>query len=269
MEITPAMLISIRPQTPTAPAKDTADGAKARDVERDDSAAFAACFAGMAAPVPMPAASAGESPAPDGAEGKVALEQALAADGGETGLASGTAEVGDPIDPIVEADHRGAILAVIRLGRKDMELEANELGVMQTNYQQGLGIAPGYSPVPFNQGGAAPGYISGVTGPAYGMPITGTPIGLPGPPHIPLGVPAGLQQHTIHNHTPMHIPGPTPQLDIHLRQDPGLSYPRPVDTVRIREQTIRPLHNNMQPPADMVHGYPPGAGGYCPPGGGY
>ncbi|MCA9104549.1 MAG: hypothetical protein KDA83_03920 [Planctomycetales bacterium] len=176
----------------------------------------------------------------------------------------------DPgVDPIVEADHRGAILAVIRLGRKDMELEANELGVMQTNYQQGLGIAPGYSPVPFNQGGAAPGYISGVTGPAYGMPITGTPIGLPGPPHIPLGVPAGLQQHTIHNHTPMHIPGPTPQLDIHLRQDPGLSYPRPVDTVRIREQTIRPLHNNMQPPADMVHGYPPGAGGYCPPGGGY
>lgn len=103
MEITPAMLISIQPQTPTAPAKDTADDARTRDVERDNSAAFAACFAGMAAPVPMPAASAGESPALDGAKGKGALEQALAADRGETGLASGTAEAGDAIDPIVEA----------------------------------------------------------------------------------------------------------------------------------------------------------------------
>jgi hypothetical protein len=29
-----------------------------------------------------------------------------------------------------------------------------------------------------------------VTGPNYGMPFTGTQIGLPGPPHIPLGGPA-------------------------------------------------------------------------------
>ena len=125
MEITPTMLISIRPQTPTAPAKDTADGAKAREVERDDSAAFAACFAGMAAPVPMPAASAGESPAPDGAEGKVALEQALAADGGETGLASGTAEVGDPIDPIVEA--KAAVSMHAEPGQSDLVTETPTL----------------------------------------------------------------------------------------------------------------------------------------------
>lgn len=174
----------------------------------------------------------------------------------------------DPgVDPIVEADRRGAILAIIRLGRKDLEAPGAAMGgAMQTGFSQELGGAPGFSPVPFNGGGAVPSYVSGVTGPQYGYPITGTPIGLPGPPHIPLGVPAGLQSHTIHNHTAMHIPGPTPSLDIHVRQQPGLSYPRPVDTVRIREQTLRPNHFNRQPPADMVHGYPPGNGGYCPPG---
>ena len=30
-------------------------------------------------------------------------------------------------------------------------------------------------------------------GTPYGLPVTGTPIGLPGPPHIPLGAPAGLR----------------------------------------------------------------------------
>ncbi len=125
MEITPAMLISIQPQTPTAPAKDTADGAKARDMERADSAAFATCFAGMAAPVPMPAASTGESPAPDGAEGKVALEQALASDEGETGLASDTAEAGDPICPIVEAKTAASMPA--EPGQSDLVTETSAL----------------------------------------------------------------------------------------------------------------------------------------------
>ena len=45
--------------------------------------------------------------------------------------------------------------------------------------------------------GLPPGFVAGVTAPQYGMPISGTPIGLPGPPHIPLGVPAGLQKHVI------------------------------------------------------------------------
>ena len=51
-------------------------------------------------------------------------------------------------------------------------------------------------------------YVAGVTAPQYGMPMCGTPIGLPGPPHVPLGVPAGLQQHTIVNHTCVHLPEP-------------------------------------------------------------
>ena len=53
-----------------------------------------------------------------------------------------------------------------------------------------------------------PAFVAGVTAPEYGMTTCGTPIGLPGPPHIPLGIPAGLQQHVITNHTAMHIPGP-------------------------------------------------------------
>ena len=84
----------------------------------------------------------------------------------------------DPgVDPIVEADRRGAILAIIRLGRKDLEAPGAAMGgAMQTGFSQELGMAPGFSPVPFNGGGAVPSYVSGVTGPQYGYPITGTPI---------------------------------------------------------------------------------------------
>ncbi len=60
--------------------------------------------------------------------------------------------------------------------------------------------------------GNVPTYLSGVTVPEWGMPISGTPIGLPGPPHVPLGIPAGLQKHVIRNHTPMNIPEPVQQV---------------------------------------------------------
>ena len=97
-------------------------------------------------------------------------------------------------------------------------------------------------------------FISGITGPNYGMPHVGTSIGLPGPPHIPMGGPAGLQRYSLHNHTPHAIPGPTPKVNVHVKQYPGLTYPRPADTVLIHEKTMRPPHFNMQPPSDMVHG---------------
>jgi hypothetical protein len=155
----------------------------------------------------------------------------------------------DPgVDPIVEADRRGAILAIIRMGNKDLGLggEGNPMAGMMF----GGGVPGGVT-----ANGDA--YISGVTGPAYGMPYTGTQIGLPGPPHIPLGGPAGLQQYNIYNHTAMSIPGPTPAVNVHVKQKPGLSYPRPADRVLIQEHTIRPAHYNNQPPADMVHGQIP------------
>jgi hypothetical protein len=118
-----------------------------------------------------------------------------------------------------------------------------------------------------------PNFVAGVTAAQYGMPMSGTPIGLPGPPHIPLGGPAGLQTHTMKNHTRMHIPSPTENFKIHVRSQPGQSYPQPANRVWIREQMIHPALPFEQPHYDMherVGGGAPGphgAGGeYCPPG---
>ena len=162
----------------------------------------------------------------------------------------------DPgVDPIVEADRRGAILGIVRLGNKDLEIpgemaEADQVmpaSYMAVPYQTGVdGMTPmgtavgGVSTMPTN-------YISGVNAPQYGMPMCGTPIGLPGPPHVPLGIPAGLQKHVIKNHTHVRIPEPSRRVRIDVRQDPGFSYPKPADRAFIVEQTF------------------PGPGRYCQP----
>jgi hypothetical protein len=176
----------------------------------------------------------------------------------------------DPgVDPITEADRRGSILAVVRLGNKDVELAGAEEGLGFGGFGGGMG---GYCPPmgPIGPGGGLmPNYVAGVTAPQYGMPITGTPIGLPGPPHIPLGGPAGLQTHVIKNHTRMHIPGPTETFKIHVRQQPGQSYPKPANRVHIREQMIHPSLPFEQPHWDMherVGGGAAGGAEYCPPG---
>jgi len=182
----------------------------------------------------------------------------------------------DPgVDPITEADRRGAILAVIRLGNKDIELAGSE-GAFGAGYGgEGYGAYPaGYCPPGMTEnGGYVPNYVAGMTAPQYGMPITGTPIGLPGPPHIPLGGPAGLKSHTIKNHTHQHYPAPVENFKIHVRQQPGMGYPAPPNRVRIREQTITPTLPFGQPHWDKherigggtASGYPAG-GEYCPPG---
>lgn len=166
----------------------------------------------------------------------------------------------DPgIDPIVEADRRGSILAIIRLGDKDIEmLGGNERGqAMVGGGMMGPGIAG--MPVPFapsmtegcgpggmnGMGGnpmppSLPGMVAGMTAPQYGMPMSGTPIGLPGPPHIPLGSPAGLTKHVMRNHTPMHIPQPVSNVKIDVRQAPGQSYPNPVSRIHVTEQNVHP-----------------------------
>jgi hypothetical protein len=108
------------------------------------------------------------------------------------------------------------------------------------------------------------------------MPMSGTPIGLPGPPHIPLGGPAGLQRHIMHNHTRMHIPHPIDQFKINVKSQPHQSYPQPANRVWIREQMIHPSLPFEQPHHDMherVDGHHGGHGihgagygdEYCPP----
>jgi hypothetical protein len=150
----------------------------------------------------------------------------------------------DPgLDPIVEADRRGAILAIIRVGNKDLQVGGQE------QMPGGPGMPPGaYGPGYCGpNGGMPPAFMAGVTAPEYGMPMSGTPIGLPGPPHVPLGVPAGLQKHTIHNHTHVHIPQPVEKVGIHVKQTPGLSYPKPVRHVYIHEQARAPWLNFHMP----------------------
>ena len=165
----------------------------------------------------------------------------------------------DPgVDPITEADHRGAILGIVRLGNKDLEIPTDINGqgeITQISYQQGI-AAGGPQPMGAPVGGTSmmpPHHISGVTAPQYGMPMCGTPIGLPGPPHVPLGIPAGLRRHTIKNHTFTHIPQPTRNVKIDVRQQPGISYPKPANHAYIVEKTLpglgifrRPLGNLFQ-----------------------
>jgi hypothetical protein len=186
----------------------------------------------------------------------------------------------DPgVDPIVEADRRGSILAIVRLGNKDLQLPTDGIesfdgpgGVVQAGYAEGCpypemgggpmmggpmmgGPMPG-GPVPMAGGTVPLSNVAGVTAPQWGMPMTGTPIGLPGPPHVPLGGPAGLKKHKIRNWTWRRIPNPTKALKMHVLQTPGMSYPRPASRAFIHESTMAPPAVFTQPAGDkrvMVH----------------
>ena len=161
----------------------------------------------------------------------------------------------DPgVDPIVEADRRGSILAVVRLGNKDLQVP----GATPAGMAAGAG---GVMPAAYCPPGA--GGVTGLpgttpAGPVWGMPSSGTPIGLPGPPHIPLGSPAGLKRHTIANHTIQHYPKPVKRQKIDVLQTPGFSYPRPAKRVFIHESTVSPLGWFRQPFGDKMQLIPKG-----------
>ncbi|MEX0794330.1 MAG: hypothetical protein WD045_14435 [Pirellulaceae bacterium] len=170
----------------------------------------------------------------------------------------------DPgVDPIVEADRRGTIMAILRVGNKDLEVPGDEYG--DEGMMQG-GMMP-YAGMGHPQAPMMP-FVAGMTVPQYGMPQTGTPIGLPGPPHIPLGGPAGLQKHVIKNHTHTHIPNPTSKVVLNVKQRPGVSYPAPPNRAWVVEENNHHVPNARQPHADKHQyiGNQGGAGGeYCPP----
>lgn len=187
----------------------------------------------------------------------------------------------DPgVDPVVEADRRGSILAIIRIGNKDLQTSSgasvgggNGLvsdgmgGAVPAGHMMPLGMPAGGHP-----GMVPPAFVAGATAPQYGMPITGTPIGLPGPAHIPLGIPAGLQKHTITNHTRTQLPPPSKSIKIHVQQEPGLSYPKPATKAYIAERTDIPKLHLRQPHNDRIRMVDNGGPGdqndyYCPPGG--
>ncbi|NBV46676.1 MAG: hypothetical protein EBR86_13825 [Planctomycetia bacterium] len=181
-------------------------------------------------------------------------------------------------DPVVEADRRGSILAIIRIGNKDLESGGPAgSGGVAGGAPVGAGGGPGGTALPLgvpcggNAGLVPPAFMAGMTAPQYGLPYTGTPIGLPGPAHIPLGIPAGLQKHTITNHTKMHIPPPTRELKLHVQQYPGLSYPKPAHRAYIAERSDVPNIRLRQPVEERTrysdNGGPDAdtAAGECPP----
>jgi hypothetical protein len=205
----------------------------------------------------------------------------------------------DPgVDPIAEADRRGSILAIVRLGNKNLESGAGmmgpqqvipaEYGVNQASYNEPAGFADPYAAVggQYDPNVAEAQYCYGPTAGApnmpmgmptagfappavppnmiaavdWGMPMSGTPIGLPGPPHVPLGTPAGLTKHVMKNKTRVIMPPPVARTDITVKQRPGLNYPRPVTRVRVDETRREPLrlfpswftnwYSNSQAPQD-------------------
>ncbi len=171
----------------------------------------------------------------------------------------------DPgLDPVAEAMRRGTILIVIRIGNMDMESpEATAMIAPDGTVQQAshVRVADGekdqhVAPMPISgigaRGNAIPSAmmmgtagmygqsaVSPVDGspiPSWGMPITGTPIGLPGPTHLPYGGKAGLQDYTVRNRSKQHIPDPVDHFVIDVRQQPGINIPDPVESIEYKEQ---------------------------------
>lgn len=186
--------------------------------------------------------------------------QELALSGVETLVST---RLGPGVDPIAEADRRGAILAILRIGNLDLQLGGNSgiamnEGVQHAQYTEescpsdgayqdggymdgcygdasGMPAPHGMPTAGFAPPALPPHMVSGMTTPQWGMPYVGTPIGLPGPPHIPLGHEAGLTKHVVKNHTRVLLPPPVHEAKIDVKQRPGMNYPRPVNHVHISE----------------------------------
>ena len=187
-----------------------------------------------------------------------AQHQELAIAGVET-LVSTRLDPG--LDPVAEADRRGTILAVIRCGNMDMESPESTAmmqpdgtiqqatHIRQVDGEKGQIVAPARSPNGRSQlDSAADDEAPAFGQPAqpdprqrrvaesWGMPITATPTGLPGPPHLPFGGQAGLKSHTVRDRTKTHIPDPVQHFSVDVRKKPGIRIPDPVQHVDYEEK---------------------------------
>jgi hypothetical protein len=202
----------------------------------------------------------------------------------------------DPgVDPIQAADKRGTIMAVLRVGNLEREMPAQLGGkpmvsgengdIDQVSHQvdgqrgeivppmpigpAGNGGGPGIPGAIMVPGSGYPGVpIAGGNVEAWGMPITGTPIGLAGPPHLPYGGPAGLKSHTVRNRTRMDLPKPVDHMLIDVQHQPGLSLPEPVRYIQYTEKHPVYQPGELSNPAWNAQGQGQGQdqGQYCPPG---
>ncbi|MDR1141648.1 MAG: hypothetical protein LBL62_08145, partial [Planctomycetaceae bacterium] len=127
------------------------------------------------------------------------------------------------VDPIVEASNRGAILAVIRMGNKDLSTVAEKQRQISSVSPFVTGLPP-QGGFPINGSSIPQNTISGVNIPAYGTPMTKTSTGIPGPPQLPQGA-----------HSPNRYPI--------VRAEPIPAAPRPV---AIPQPTPTPIGVNPQ-----------------------
>ena len=192
----------------------------------------------------------------------------------------------DPgIDPVQQAEQMGTVMLILRFGNKDLQPPASIMApdgsISQVAYQtldgaQGQVAPP--MPIQFLQGGVGGGVPSAmivagggfpgqpsmpVAGmgnmPPWGMPYTGTPIGLPGPPHLPYGRPAGLRSHTMRNLSNNRMPEPTQDLLIDVKHNPGYSVPEPVRHIQYTED--HPVYG----PGEVSQPVSRGGAAFCPP----
>lgn len=175
------------------------------------------------------------------------------------------------LDPVAEADRRGTIMAVLRVGNMNLEMPGEMGGpVQQTSHVVQVDGEEGefQPPMPIGDfrmsGGSVPGemMMGGPAGPGqppydpilgqsgammYGQPYTGTPIGLAGPPHIPLGRPASLQSHTMRNTSQNYLPAPVEDMLIDVKHEPGYRMPTPPSYIQYTE-----THPTLGP-GDLSH----------------
>jgi hypothetical protein len=157
------------------------------------------------------------------------------------------------VDPIVEASNRGAILAVIRMGNKDLSgsiVEKQRLAstapVYFTQFTQGL---PPQGAYPVNGSSIPQNTISGVNIPPYGTPMTKTSTGVPGPPQLPQGMHSPNRYPIVRAEpipaAPRPVMVPQPQIPTPVGIEPQNVLVQPHYTSQLQQQ----LQQTQQPAA--------------------
>lgn len=206
-----------------------------------------------------------------------ARHQELAIAGVETLVST---QLSPGADPVSEAERRGTIMAILRMGNKDLQMGAGAGGnILQASYNGQVGEFAPPVPISYNGQASATQLPAGMVpnammmagsgapgmpvGNAWGMPMTGTPIGLPGPPHLPLGGPASLKSHTMRNLTQNRLPDPVDHMLIDVKHSPGYSLPAPVKHIQYSEK--HPVFGPGEVSYPASQAPPSMGGGYCPP----
>ncbi|MDR1484943.1 MAG: hypothetical protein LBT09_08990 [Planctomycetaceae bacterium] len=104
------------------------------------------------------------------------------------------------VDPIIEAKNRGSILAIVRMGNKDLRLTESELrrrAAIVASLPPGVPAQVAIPSEPMQS--SIPGnLISGRDIPQWGIPMTKTTTGVPGPPQLPYAMDSAYRYPVIH-----------------------------------------------------------------------